>query len=117
MSWSGICLVLLEDRLWLKEKAKELIREGNNEWLRGATSRSGSQRRATTSGRAATEGNNKRMRGATSRSGLQRPKRAGPRGELDRAAGKGAAGGVGGSNGDLEEVEDLTVANLTAANL
>ena len=56
------CLSLLEDELWLKEKTKGLVREGDNEWPRGTTLRSGSRRRATTSGRAATEGDSKRLR-------------------------------------------------------
>ena len=61
MSWSVIRLALLDDGLWLKEKVKELVQEGKNKWPRGATSRSGSQWKATTNGRAAMEGNSERF--------------------------------------------------------
>jgi hypothetical protein len=49
VSWSVICLALLEDGLWLKKKAKELVLEGKKDWPRGVILRSGLQQRATMS--------------------------------------------------------------------
>jgi hypothetical protein len=55
MSWSRIYLAMLEDELCVKDKSNVMVREGKNKWPRRATSRSGSQRRATTSGHNVTE--------------------------------------------------------------
>ena len=131
MSWSVTCLSLLEDELWLKEKTKGLVREGDNEWPRGTTLRSGSRRRATTSGRAATEGDSERSRrnGGRQRAALWR--------NLEERLTMSDAGQVkvGGllarteeklqapweaateTLEEVEEFEDLTAANLMGVNL
>jgi hypothetical protein len=77
--WSRICLALLDDRLWVKEKTMELIWEVNNKWLCGVILRSGSQRRATMSDHVTLEGRNERLRSTTSGNSLKQWPRARPR--------------------------------------